>query len=99
MLRTRASGPGAGDKTWLQTGRARLGRSTDSVRGSGVSETEREREGEMRRKVACIPVRCLGLFGVTGLYIQKVKMNSRADLSVRHTFSQTTILFHHQKTP
>lgn len=72
MLRTRACGPGAGDKTWLQTGRARLGRSADSVRGSGVSERERE----TRRKGACIPVRCLGLFGVTGLYIQKVEMNS-----------------------
>lgn len=65
MLRTRACGPGAGDKTRLQTGRARLGRSADSVRGSGVRETG--------RKEACIPVRCLSLFGVTGLYIQKVK--------------------------
>lgn len=49
-----------------QTGWARLGRSADSVRGSGV------RERETGRKESCIPVRCLSLFGVTGLYIQKV---------------------------
>lgn len=66
MLRTRECGPITGDKTWLQTGWARLGRSADSVRGSRVTE------GETGRKEACIPVRCLSLFGVTGLYIQKV---------------------------
>ncbi len=56
----------------------------DSVRGSGV------REREMGKKDACIPARCLSLFGVTGLYIQKVK-----DELMSRPFSQTTILFHH----
>lgn len=81
----RVCGPRAGDKTLLQTGRARPGRPADSVRGSGVRE--RERWGGRRPAFQQDASACLEWLDYT---FRKSRMNSWADLSVRPPFCSTT---------